>query len=323
MHNHTYNPDKNLLPSRLDKLLATLSGFSRSKIQNLIKAGTVLIDGSEELDPGFTVNRECEICITEVVAPRSDNLIPKKIDFEIIYEDEDLLVINKPAGLTVHPGAGNYDDTLVNGLLYLYKDNLSSINTSDRPGIVHRIDRNTSGLLMVAKNNAAHRSLASQIENKEAKRSYLSIIWGFPKQTEGEIDINIGRSHSDRTKMTILHFGGKTAITHYKVLEIYAEGLFSLCECRLETGRTHQIRVHMSHIGHSVVGDQTYGSNERKAKQIRDEKLREVLLGFKRQALHAYKLSFMHPTKNIPMDFEIPLPDDIKGLVGSIKQNVQ
>jgi 23S rRNA pseudouridine1911/1915/1917 synthase len=321
MNNHTYNPETNLLPSRLDKLLARLSGFSRSKTQNMIKAGTVIINNFVELDPGRIISKECEISITEISTQRNDNLTAKKIDFEIIYEDEDLLVINKPAGLTVHPGAGNYDDTLVNGLLYLYQDRLSSINQSDRPGIVHRIDRDTSGLLMIAKNNATHLSLASQIEHKIACRSYLSIIWGFPKQSEGDIKTNIGRSNSDRTKMTVLNFGGKIAVTHYKLLEIYAGGLFSLCECKLETGRTHQIRVHMSHIGHSIVGDQTYGSNERKAKQIRNDKIRSKVLGFKRQALHAYKLSFIHPTKNTEMNFEISLPNDIRELVNFINLN--
>ncbi len=314
MNDHTYFARQNLLPSRLDKILTELSGFSRSKIQKMIRDGCIVIDSTPFLDPSCKISTECEIKITNYKPQTSAHITEKEMELDIIYEDDHLMVINKPAGLTVHPGAGNYNDTLINGLLH-YGKNLSKINGNERPGIVHRLDRDTTGLMMVAKSDIAHNNLAMQIKNREAKRSYLTLCWGMLKKSSGVINANIGRDRRDRTKKAVLEIGGKNAITHYKVFEILAGGLFSLVECGLETGRTHQIRVHMEHIGHSIVGDQTYGSNNKKAKQIKDEEMRERIISLRRQSLHAYKLLFMHPITNETMKFELPLPDDINNLI--------
>lgn len=308
-------------PIRLDKLVSNLSLMSRTKVQDLIRSGLVLVNNMVENNPALIVSSKILIEIDEPTSLKNDTIEPNDIDFEIVYEDEDLLVINKPAGLTVHPGAGNYNDTLVNGLIYRYGKKLSSINTSDRPGIVHRIDKDTSGLLMVAKTNEAHISLAKQIEDKIAQRSYKAIVWGLLLEQNGLIKTNIGRSDRDRTKMTVLQHGGKEAITHYKTLKILKGGLFSLIECNLETGRTHQIRVHMSHLGHSIVGDQTYGTNARKIKQLIDPVLKNELVNFHRQALHAYKLYFLHPKTGKEMSFEIDLAEDIQSLLQNLSDN--
>lgn len=315
MEDYNYIASENLLPSRLDKVLAQLSGFSRSKIQHMIKDGAVSVGGNIILDPNFQIISEISITLRHLENKISENITPKEIDFAVIYEDDDLLVINKPAGLTVHPGAGNYDDTLVNGLLYRYQNQLSNINGVQRPGIVHRLDRDTTGLMIIAKNDFAHENLAKQIEARSVKRSYLAIVWGSLKQANGIIDANIGRSHGDRTKMKALQHGGKHAVTEFSCLKILYDHLFSLVECRLQTGRTHQIRVHMSHIGHSLVGDQVYGANDKKIKQVIDPEIRELLENFKRQALHAYKLSFEHPRSKKMMEFEAELPYDMRNLL--------
>ncbi len=320
MEYYNYIASENLLPSRLDKILAHLSGFSRSKIQRLIKEGAVSVGGNIILDPDFQILTEITLTLRYSEKKVSENLTAKEIDFAVLYEDEDLLVINKPAGLTVHPGAGNYDDTLVNGLLYRYQDKLSNINGAERPGIVHRLDRDTTGLMVVAKNDFAHENLAKQIEERSVKRSYIAIVWGALKQANGVVDVNIGRSHSDRTKMKALEHGGKKAVTEFSCLKILRDQLFSLVECRLQTGRTHQIRVHMSHIGHSVVGDQVYGSNDKKIKQVIDPEIRACLENFKRQALHAYKLSFHHPRTKKTMEFEADLPYDMQNLLGFLSE---
>lgn len=309
--------EQNFLPSRFDKLVANLSGMSRSKVQFLIKNDNISIDEKSFTDPSLIISKKSLIKI-RIPEKQETNLEPKEIDFEIIHEDDDIIVINKPAGLTVHPGAGNYNDTLVNGLIHKFSE-LSSVNSSERPGIVHRIDRDTTGLMVVAKNDSAHISLSKQIEEKSAQRTYICLVWGMMKSLEGTINVNIGRSSNDRTKMTCLKFGGKSAITHYKLIQVLCNGVFSLVECRLETGRTHQIRVHMSHIGHSIVGDQSYGSNDRKIKQIIDPNLKERLQNFKRQALHSAKLILTHPSLNIKQEFSADLPEDFKTLLEVLK----
>lgn len=306
------------LPARLDKLVANLSSMSRSKIQIAIKSGQVLVDNQVISDPSTIITKICEIGLNYTEENQTD-LIPKEMDLNIIYEDDDIIIIDKQAGLTVHPGAGNYQDTLVNGLLYRYK-NLSDINSCERPGIVHRIDRDTTGLLAIARNNQAHVNLAKQIEKKTAQRTYLCIVWGMPKITESMISTQIGRSNSDKSKMCVLAHGGKNAITYYKILEVLCEGLFSLVECRLETGRTHQIRVHMSHIGHSIVGDPIYGTNARKVKQLLNEDFKIALGSFNRQALHAYRLALCHPLSGEEMVFTADLPNDMRELL-SIMRN--
>lgn len=307
--------------SRLDIVLSELMGKSRSSVAKLIKQGLVLIDDQKITETNFKIKNNVIIKVTDSneTIVNNDTINPKKIDLEIIYEDDDILLINKQAGLTVHPGAGNYDDTLVNGLKYLYNDNLSNMGGEIRAGIVHRIDKDTSGVLVIAKTNDAHVKLSDQIQQKEAYRKYVAIVFGVPKPFSGLIETQIARSHKDRTKMTTVSFSGKYAATEYSVKEIFCNGLFSLIECRLLTGRTHQIRVHMSHIGHSIVGDQTYGHNSRKIKQIKDQELQEKLLNFKRQALHAYSLSFIHPSKDVRMEFKAEISDDIKEILSELR----
>ncbi len=316
MNNHTFFYQNQYQSQRLDKTLSLLSGISRSQITQLVKKGKVLIDNILILDPAKIISYNCTIKIIEIITSTIESeLVPKFMPIDVVHEDNHLLVINKSAGLTVHPGAGNYNDTLVNGLLYRYKDNLSSLNDQTRPGIVHRLDRETSGLMVVAKNNISHISLSEQISSRVAKRYYLCIVWGVPNKLEGQINTQITRSHRDRTKMTAICTGGKNAITNYSVKEVLANGLFSLIEAKLDTGRTHQIRVHMSHIGHSIVGDAVYGTNNRKAKSIIMEEIKLRILAMKRQALHAYYLGFNHPATNEVMEFEATPPEDFQELL--------
>ncbi|MDX1916398.1 MAG: RluA family pseudouridine synthase [Rickettsiaceae bacterium] len=305
---------------RLDKLLAILSGISRSKIVELIKQGSILVEKLTCLDPSKIIERECLIEILgEVIREDDSSIKPKEIDIDVVYEDNDLIVINKQPYLTVHPGAGNYQDTLVNGLLYRYKNQLSDVNDATRPGIVHRLDRETSGLMVVAKNNIAHIELSRQIASKEAKRKYLCLVWGVPKLTNGTISTQIGRCAKDRTKMTILQYGGRVSQTDYSIKEIFANSLFSLVEATLATGRTHQIRVHMSHLGNSVVGDKVYGTNQRKTKSLESSALRSVIEKINRQALHAYYLGFTHPTTKEFIEFTTGLPDDMLSAISYLR----
>ncbi|MDX1924034.1 MAG: RluA family pseudouridine synthase [Rickettsiaceae bacterium] len=306
-------------PERLDKIAANLSNISRNQISQLIKSGNILVDNIQIFDPAKIISQNCNILVKNSLAPKDEKLAPKEMDINVVYEDEDLVVINKQAGLTVHPGAGNYDDTLANGLLHRYQDNLSSVNDITRPGIVHRLDRDTSGLMVIAKNNYAHNHLSNQISSREAKRIYMCVVWGFPKEKNGTIVTQIGRSASDRTKMAILSHGGKESITHFTVKEVWQNGLFSLVEARLETGRTHQIRAHMNHIGHSVVGDKAYGAHSKKAKGLQNPDLKESVLAMKRQALHAYSLSFTHPRTGKALEFKAEPPEDMQGLIEALR----
>lgn len=314
MNQHSFFVEENLLPSRIDKIITQLSGFSRSKIQQAIEQGNVSFNDNVITTASFKILSPGNIKINIDITSEPHDIVATKMDINIIYEDNELMVINKPAGLTVHPGHGNYDDTLVNALIYHFGNNLSTINGATRPGIVHRLDRNTTGLIVVAKNDIAHNKLAEQIAEKSAKRTYLTIVWGMLKQNAGIIDTKIGRNPSDRTKMKVLGSGGRQAITEYEVKEILANGIFSLVECKLKTGRTHQIRVHMSHLSNSILGDQTYGANERKIKQLVDKELANRLEQFNRQALHAYKLSFNHPVSGNLMEFTAPMPSDMESL---------
>ena len=297
---------------RLDKALALLlPEYSRSRLQQLITSGqvslgdTTIDDAKKKVVAGETYS---------ITIPPLVDAIPKpqNIPLNIVYEDEWLLVINKPVGLTVHPGAGNPDGTLVNALLHHSGDSLSGIGGVARPGIVHRIDKDTSGLLIVAKNDEAHRGLAAQLEDRSLSRRYQALIWGLPNPVQGSIDAPIGRDPKNRQRMWVTE-GGKHAVTHYQILEAYGT-LVSLVECKLQTGRTHQIRVHMKHAGHPLIGDITYGS--RKAAQLRhhNKAVVEALRGFPRQALHAKALKFIHPKHNEAMEFECELPDDMQML---------
>ncbi len=312
MTKHKYTILEHLSGQRLDKVLSLLcSESSRSQIQKAIKSKKLVLNGKINSKSSTKVkgNDDVAIIITDKV---QKELFPKNISLDIVYEDNDLIVVNKNSDMTVHPGAGNYTDTLVNALLY-HTNSLSDIGGEMRPGIVHRLDKNTSGLMLVAKNNQSHNHLAHQLERRSLGRKYRALVWGMIKPMEGVIDVPIGCSSLDRKKMSTVRFGGKYAITHYKTLEILHRGLFSIVECSLKTGRTHQIRVHLSHIGHSVVGDQTYGNNSRKINRC-PQYLQKKLYLIKHQALHSFFISFIHPTSKKKMKFEKDIPKDYNEL---------
>ncbi|MBV8938501.1 MAG: RluA family pseudouridine synthase [Alphaproteobacteria bacterium] len=299
---------------RLDKALAALlPEFSRARLQSLIALSQVTLDtprGAKPVRDAAAKVKPGEI-YTLVIPPAAPSRVEaQSITLDVVFEDAHLLVINKPAGMTVHPAPGSPDKTLVNALLAHCGDTLSGIGGVARPGIVHRIDKDTSGLLAVAKHDAAHAGLSAQLASRTLKRNYLALVWGTPKASEGAITGNIGRHPKHRQKMTVLQSGGRHAVTHYKVLRRFAEGV-SLVECRLETGRTHQIRVHMQHLGHPLVGDPVYGKKSLAG-------LHPVVTGFPRQALHAWKLSFIHPVTQAPMAFEAPLPPDMQRLLAQL-----
>jgi 23S rRNA pseudouridine1911/1915/1917 synthase len=311
--NYTFIIPEKLVNYRLDKALSELSSFSRSKLKGMIELGHVRINDIVITDATFKVQFE-QIIHINLPQPKATDMLPLELDLDIIYEDEHLLVINKPAGLTVHPGAGNHNDTLANALIHHFGESLSDVGGIERPGIVHRLDKDTTGLMVVAKNNIAHADLAKQITLRTLKRIYNCLVWGIPNPLERTIVTQIGRSRADRTKMTVLHLGGKEAVTHYRVDEVLASGQISLVECRLQTGRTHQIRVHMSHISHSVVGDQLYGHNQRKILKYFSGEQKQALEDFKRQALHSAYIAFIHPINKQALEFSVPLPDDMQNL---------
>jgi len=240
----------------------------------------------------------------------------------VIYDDEDLLVINKNPGVVVHPGAGNYENTIVNGLLFKYKNNLSNIGGKLRPGIVHRIDKDTSGAIVIAKNDNAHIKLSKQFSNHSIKRVYEALIWGSLKPQNGKISEKISRSERNRQLMAVKKEKGKMAITNYKTLKIFQNSnlpKISLIECRLETGRTHQIRVHMNFKGNPIVGDKSYGKSKLKFKKI-NKKIEDEINNFNRQALHAKSLGFLHPKTNKEVSFEARRPKDFEKLIKSLQK---
>ncbi|XVN43613.1 MAG: RluA family pseudouridine synthase [Candidatus Rickettsia vulgarisii] len=308
-----YTIPQNLAGFRLDKALVRLiNKSSRSQIQRIINNSQVKVNSIIISDSNFQV-KENDIIFVDFKEPIPLTIQEANIKLDIFYEDEDLIVINKAAGMTVHPGSGNHQDTLVNALLYHTKF-LSDIGGLERPGVVHRLDKDTSGLMVVAKNNFAHVNLAKQIESRNLTRKYKALIWGVMNPATGTIRNNIGRNRIDRQKMTILKFGGKEAITSYKTEEIFFNGLISMIECKLTTGRTHQIRVQLSHLQHSIVGDQTYGHNNRKINQASDA-VKQKLINFKRQALHSWYISFTHPVSGKLLEFQSPLPKDIAEII--------
>ena len=304
---------------RLDKFLTEkLTEFkpeiSRSRVKMLIEQGNITNSDANicYTDCAYKIKGGEEFLIT-IPDPAPSQITAKNIAFDIIFEDQHMAVINKPAGLTTHPGNGNHQETLVNALLFHLGDKLSGINGVMRPGIVHRLDKDTSGLMVIAKSDTAHQELARQIQDRTLKRHYLALCFGVPKPLSGKIDKNITRSRVNRLKMTTVRQGGRRAITHYSVKKIYCKDLLSMVECRLDTGRTHQIRVHMTAIGHCLIGDQTYGNRKKSLNKI-DENLKNSINNFPRQALHSYKIAFLHPITKEPMQFETDLPQDIKEL---------
>ena len=278
---------------RLDAFLArSVEGLSRSGAQKLLEEGCVTRCGkpgkkNDKLNPGDEIS-------VEIPEPKAVDIAPTQMELDIVYEDEDVLVINKPKGLVVHPAAGHQEDTLVNGLLYAMGDSLSGINGELRPGIVHRIDKDTSGLLAVAKNDHAHLMLASQLKDHTMARTYEAIVCGNLKEDSGTVDAPIGRHPSDRKKMCVTERNSKPAVTHWEVVKRYRG--YTHVRCRLETGRTHQIRVHMAHIGHPILGDAVYGRKKPE-------------LGQESQCLHAGILCFRHPRDQRPVMVMAPLPE--------------
>lgn len=298
---------------RLDRALAALlPDVSRERLKALILDGKVTQNGRAAVaTPSYKVC-EGERYDISVPPPVEAQALPQDIPLVVTYEDEHLIVIDKPAGLVVHPAAGNADGTLVNALLHHCRGQLSGIGGVARPGIVHRIDKDTSGLLVVAKTDKAHEGLASQFAAHSIDRAYFAIVGGRPSPSVGTVNAWIGRSSSDRKKMAIQHEGrGKHAVTHYEVREMLNEA--ALIECRLETGRTHQVRVHMTHIGHPLVGDPVYG-RQRKAHRPILEKL-----GFARQALHAARLGFIHPVNSNALTFTSEIPADMQELLRHLR----
>ena len=303
--------DKNL---RVDVFINKKENkISRTRIKNLILDkklklnNQIIIDPSKKVSYGDTL----ELIIPE---PKIASLTPYKYKLDIIYEDEDLIVINKPAGIVMHPGAGNFDKTIVNALINYDKNSLSNIGDELRPGIVHRIDKNTSGLIVVAKNNETHENLSIQFSKHSITRVYRLLIWGKVKPSKGKIETFITRSSKNRQMMEVSRTKGKKAITNYKTIEIFENEYtptLSLLECKLETGRTHQIRVHMNFMGNSIVGDDKYKKKFKKIKNI-NVTLEKKLINLKRQFLHAKTIGFIHPKKNKEMIFNSILPQELE-----------
>jgi 23S rRNA pseudouridine1911/1915/1917 synthase len=315
---------------RLDRVLAALlPEISRSRLQDLIAEGAVMLNTATIKDPNHRVKggEEYHIAIPAALPARPRG---QDIPLAVVYEDKDLIVIDKPAGLVVHPAAGNPDGTLVNALIAHCGEDLIGIGGEARPGIVHRLDKDTSGLLVAAKTERAMGSLAKQFANHTIERAYHAIVWGAPRNGQGVIEGQIGRSPFDRKRMAVLRGGGKLARTRYKVLETFPTGsgggpaarpLASLIECRLETGRTHQIRVHLTHLGHPLIGDPQYGRARQapRAKNPEEETAFALATGFSRQALHAFILGFQHPSLHKSMRFESPWPGDFAELVAAFR----
>lgn len=291
---------------RIDKFLSCrLEEVSRSYIQKLIKEGHVSVNG-KPVKANYKLGAGDEISV-EIPEAKEPDILPEDIPLDILYEDQDILVVNKPKGMVVHPATGHYSGTLVNALMYHCKDSLSGINGVMRPGIVHRIDMDTTGSLLVCKNDEAHRILAEQLKEHTIRREYHAIVYGNIKEDTGTVDAPIGRHPTDRKKMSINHKNGKQAVTHYEVLERF--GNFTYIRCRLETGRTHQIRVHMASLHHPLLGDEVYGPSSR-----------PPFPGLKGQVLHAKILGIYHPATGEYMEFDAPLPQYFVDLLQKLRR---
>ena len=306
---------------RLDVFLSKkIDHLTRSNIKKIIESYNVKINKKITDSPSKKIKAK-DVIVVELLIKHPDKLLPSKIKLDIRFEDKDILIINKPKGMVVHPGAGNYENTLANALTYKYKNKLSNINGELRPGIVHRIDKETSGLLVIAKNNLSHSKLGRQFNDHSITRKYLCLVWGVIRPLQGRIDTLICRNKKNRQLMIVSDFSGKKAITNYKTIKVFNIKdipRISLIECKLETGRTHQIRVHMKYKGTSLLGDTQYGKKNIKFKKINEDFLKKlsVLNG---QALHAKSLGFIHPSKNEWVNFESELPNDFRKLLDLLK----
>ena len=302
--------------TRLDRfLMGATEDMSRTYLQRCIRNGNVTINDKMVKQPSYPLRAGDRVCLTLPPPRPLDTVAPEQIPLDILHEDSHLLVLNKPAGMLVHPANGVNDGTLVNALLGHCTD-LSGIGGVERPGIVHRLDKETSGILVVAKTDVVHRGLSVQFERHSITRQYVAIVCGTPAETTGTIDARIARSRRDRRRMTTVETGGRRAVTHYEVLERYPK--FASLQLTLETGRLHQIRVHLQHIGHPVAGDAVYGGEQRALNDADTGALKRTLAQLKRQALHARLLGFEHPATGENLTFSAPLPKDMQQVVAAL-----
>ncbi len=327
-------------PARLDKALArdvpAEAALSRTRLARLMEQGAVLVNGAVATDPKGKIAEGAEVEITVPVADES-HIGPEDIPLEVIFEDDDLIVINKPAGMVVHPAPGTPSGTLVNALLHHCGDTLSGVGGEKRPGIVHRIDKETSGLLVVAKSDRAHHGLAKQFEKHTVERYYRAVVYGVPDANDPrlrgvrgvnfeagnimKITTQLARHKTDRQKQAVLFEGGRHAVTRSRIVETYGTPeVASMVECWLETGRTHQIRVHLTHAGHSLIGDPTYGGKRKLSEKALSQQGIQAARNFDRQALHAAVLGFEHPVTGDAMRFEAPIPGDMTALIKALSQ---
>ena len=311
--------DKNL---RIDVFISNnIKEMSRTRIKNLILDQKLKLNNKIILDPAKKVNVEDTINLI-LPKPKKSSLKPYNYKLDIIYEDDDLIVLNKPSGVVMHPGAGNFDKTIVNALINHNKNSLSNIGGELRPGIVHRIDKNTSGLVVIAKNNHSHENLSLQFSRHSIKRIYQLLVWGKIRPSKGKIETLITRSSTNRQMMTVSNSKGKKAITNYETIELFEKKntpTLSLLECKLETGRTHQIRVHMNYLGHSIVGDDKYKKKFKKIRNI-NPLLEASIINLKRQFLHAKTIGFIHPKKNKEMIFNSILPQELETILKMLRK---
>ena len=297
------------MTQRLDKALTQhYQEFSRSYIEKHIRAGHVSVNGVVCHRPGMRVDDADTLIINKILEKKPSHLVAQPMDLDIVFEDTDLIVVNKPAGLVVHPSPGHFSNTLVNGLL---SHNLCKTGYDDRPGIIHRLDKDTSGLMVVVKNEQSYKALKKQFQERTLSREYTALVWGKPKPSTGIINRPISPHPRNRKYMRVLRSGGKEAITHYTLNETFGSLASKVC-CHLKTGRTHQIRVHMANIGHGVLGDKLYGNPYQG----------QFTLSIKRHCLHAHRLSFVHPIQNKPLCFESSLPEDILETLRALQQIV-
>lgn len=333
MKNYEFNIAEQHSGQRLDKVIPQLvEDISRSRVQALITEGAVSVDGVVLMSgkEKTKMGQSLRITIPDIVEA---DPTPQNIPLDIVFEDDHVLVINKPVGMVVHPGAGHHDQTLVNALLYHCGDSLSGIGGVKRPGIVHRLDKDTSGLMMVAKNDKAHQGLSAQLQDRSLKRTYHALCWGQVIPLVGVIDQPIGRHPKDRLKMSVRSHGGRDAITKYKTITHFGEDEagISLVECSLMTGRTHQIRVHMQSLGAPLIGDQLYNAPLSKQKSMIkrgfkpdvQDVLQPLLLNFPRQALHAKAITFIHPETENVMEFNVEYPEDLQNLLVSLEKGIR
>jgi 23S rRNA pseudouridine1911/1915/1917 synthase len=300
---------------RLDVFLSEKdASMTRSHVKRMINEGAILVNDMQQ-KPGYRL-KPADVVVLTARQPRPSKAEPENIPLSIIYEDEALLVVDKPPGMVVHPAVGNYHGTLVNALLFHCND-LSGIGGVIRPGIVHRLDKHTSGLIVIAKCDKVHTSLATQFKERLVSKRYKALVHGMMKDAQGSIELEIGRHPKDRKKMSAHSKRGRTSLTRWHVAERFQGA--TLLDVEIKTGRTHQIRVHLHAIGHPVIGDDTYGHSKRKIKEIRNPELRCILAGLERQALHAYRLGFRHPLDGRYMEFTSPVPEDIASVVRHLR----